>query len=190
MDRRTAVVPHSHISGKIHSLREARVMLDADLAVLYGVTTSSLNRAVLRNRDRFPEDFMFRLRVAALRSLRCQTGISNARTRGGRRYLPYAFTEQGIAMLSSLLRSERAVQVNIAIMRAFVQLRRAAATYEELRKKIEQLERRYDAKFEIVFSAIKQMLQPPRNAKMGIGFHVPLGSPRNSKNLRRVHLTN
>jgi hypothetical protein len=105
--------------------------------------------------------------------LRCQSGISNHPARGGRRYLPYAFTEQGVAMLSSVLRSQRAVSVNVAIMRAFVQVRRAIATHEELRKKLELLERRYDAKFEIVFSAIKQMLEPPTKPKSGIGFHAP-----------------
>jgi hypothetical protein len=147
-------------------------MLDADIAILYAIGTSNLNQAVGRNRGRFPEDFMFRLTAREARALISQSGISKPDGRGGSRHLPYAFTEQGIAMLSSVLRSARAVQVNIAIMRAFVQLRRAIASNDELRKKIEQMERRYDAKFEIVFSAIKQMLEPIEKPKFGIGFHA------------------
>jgi ORF6N domain len=142
---RHAIIPGSLASNRIPLVRETRTMLGADLAILYGISNFNLNKAVSRNRDRFPRDFMFRL-------------TAKPRGRGGARYLPYAFTEQGVAMLSSVLRSERALQVNIAIMRAFVELRRAVATNEELRKRIEQLERRYDAKFEVVFSAIKQML--------------------------------
>jgi hypothetical protein len=151
-------------------------MLGADLAILYGISNSNLNKAVGRNRDRFPRDFMFRLTAKEHVRLIFQTGIAKPLGRGGTRYLPYAFTEQGVAMLSSVLRGERAVQVNIAIMRAFVELRRAVATHEELRKRIEQLERRYDAKFEIVFGAIKQMLEPSVKPKSGIGFH-PIQKP-------------
>jgi hypothetical protein len=117
-------------------------MLGADLAILYGISNFNLNKAVSRNRDRFPRDFMFRLTAKEHVLLIFQSGIAKPRRRGGARYLPYAFTEQGVAMLSSILRSERALQVNIAIMRAFVELRRAVATNEELRKRIEQLERR------------------------------------------------
>ena len=185
-----AIVPSTVISSKIYLIRATRVMLDVDLASLYGVSTSHLNRAVFRNRDRFPPDFMLRLSLREASDLICQTGISKAETRGGRRFLPYAFTEQGVAMLSSVLRSARAVRVNIAIMRAFVQLRWQLATHEELRKKIEQMERRYDAKFEIVFSAIKQMLEPPAKSKPGIGFHVPLQRPRQPQGLRRQSVTN
>jgi hypothetical protein len=146
-------------------------MLDADIAVLYGVATFNLNKAVRRNRARFPQDFMFRLTPREHRALIFQSGISNKAGRGGNRYSPYAFTEQGVSMLSSVLRSERSVKVNIAIMRAFVELRRTIATHEQLRKKIEQLERRYDAKFEIVFTAIKQMLEPNVKPQSTIGFH-------------------
>ncbi len=167
------------VSARIHLCRDLRVMLDSDIAVLYRISTSNLNKAVGRNRDRFPGDFMFRLTARERNALIFQSGISKSRGRGGSRHLPYAFTEQGVAMLSSVLRSERAVQVNIAIMRAFVQIRRAAATHEELRKKIEQMERRYDAKFEVVFSAIKQMLEPPATPKRGIGFHAV---PKQAKN--------
>ena len=182
--KRKSVVSNTLISRKIYFIRETRIMLDADLAILYGVSTSNLNKAVRRNLERFPEDFMFRLKANEAAALTFQSGISKRAGRGGRRHLPYAFTEQGIAMLSSVLRSERAVQVNIAIMRAFVELRRTIATHEELRKKIEQMERRYDSKFEIVFSAIKQMLEPPAKPKPGIGFHQPPRPPAIPRNLR------
>lgn len=137
-------------------------MLDADLARLYAVTTSALNRAVLRNRERFPTDFMFGLTGQDLKS----------RGRGGRRYTPYAFTEQGVVMLSSVLRSERAVQVNVAIMRTFVRLREMLKTHEELRRKIDAMEKKYDARFQTVFATIKQMLETPVAAKKPIGFHA------------------
>ncbi|HEY2823858.1 MAG TPA: ORF6N domain-containing protein [Candidatus Acidoferrum sp.] len=159
------------MATKIRIIRDVRVILDADIANLYGITTFNLNKAVARNRDRFPRDFMFRLTAKERGNLIFQSGISSSRRWGGARHSPYAFTEQGVSMLSSVLRSERAVNVNIAIMRAFVELRRALATHEELRKKIEQMERRYDAKFEVVFSAIKQMLEPPPRTKSTIGFH-------------------
>jgi ORF6N domain len=159
------------VSRKIFFLREKYVMLDADLAMLYRVTTSHLNRAVQRNRDRFPEDFMFQLNREEMEALRFQIGISKNEGRGGRRYAPYAFTEQGIAMLSSVLRSERAVQVNIAIMRTFVRLRKMLTSNEELRRKIEELEERYDTQFQVVFTAIKEMLEAPEKPKRTIGFH-------------------
>lgn len=166
------IVPAALISQRIHFLRSARVMLDADLARLYGVTTSNLNKAVQRNRDRFPEDFMFRLKGAEMESLRFQIGISMKDGRGGRRYLPYVFTEQGVAMLSSVLRSARSVQVNIAIMRTFVRLREMLARNEGLRRKVEEMEKRYDTKFQLVFAAIKQMLETPIRPKRSIGFHI------------------
>jgi hypothetical protein len=168
---RHAIIPGSLASNRIHLVHETRIMFGADLAILYGISNFNLNKAVSRNRDWFPRDFMFRLTAKEHVLLIFQSGIAKPRGRGGTRYLPYAFTEQGVAMLSSILRSERAVQVNIAILRAFVELRRAVATNEELRKRIEQLERRYDAKFEVVFGAIKQMLEPPAKPKSGIGFH-------------------
>lgn len=184
-----AIVPSTLISSKIYLIRATRVMLDLDLASLYGVSTSHVNRAVVRNRDRFPPDFMLRLNSREASGLRCQTGISKCESRGGRRFLPYAFTEQGVAMLSSVLRSPRAVRVNIAIMRAFAQLRWQLATHEELRKKIEQMERRYDAKFEMVFSAIKQMLEPPVKPKPSIGFHGPLQRTKQPQSLGRRSVT-
>ena len=122
-------------------------MLDADLALLYGVTTKNLNKAVKRNGNRFPSDFMIRLRPKEVEDLRFQSGTSNASAHGGRRYLPYAFTEHGVAMLSSVLNSHRAVQVNIAIMRAFLHVRAMLATHEDLRRKITEMEKRYDSNF-------------------------------------------
>jgi hypothetical protein len=154
-------------------------MLDIDLARLYGVKTSILNQAVRRNLDRFPVDFMFQLNKTETANLRSQSKFSTSAEHGGRRYLPYAFTEQGVAMLSSVLRSERAVKVNIAIMRAFVQLREMLTSNQQLRRKIEEMEKRYDAKFQIVFDAIKRMLQTPKPLEYGIGFHA--GKARKNK---------
>jgi ORF6N domain len=151
------LVPIERIERRIFLIRGQKVMIDKDLAELYGVPTKVLNRATMRNNDRFPVDFMFQLTKDEFEALRCQIGTSNLKSqiatsnlisqiamssRGGRRYLPYAFTEQGIAMLSSVLRSKRAVQVNIAIMRAFVMFRQMIANNQELAKKIELLEKR------------------------------------------------
>jgi hypothetical protein len=172
------------IERAIVRLRGQNVMLDADLARLYGVETKALNQAVRRNIDRFPSDFMFQLNpdeAAALRSqfvtlnagrghalLRSQSVTSNGR--GGRRHLPYAFTEQGVAMLSSVLRSPRAIAVNIEIMRAFVQLRRLLDSNAELARKVAELERKYDGKFKAVFEAIRQLMAPSATAGKRIGF--------------------
>jgi hypothetical protein len=157
------------ISQRIHIIRGHRVMLDADLAELYGVPTYRLNEAVKRNYTRFPEDFMFRLTAAEYTSLISQFAISKI-GRGGRRKLPYVFTEQGVAMLSSVLNSDRAVQVNIAIMRAFVLLRRMLVSHEELARKVEALEKQYDVKFKVVFDAIRTLMEPPKTPKRRIGF--------------------
>ena len=144
-------------------------MVDADLAQLYGVETGSLVRAVKRNLARFPEDFMFQLSDSEWADLKCQLGISNGR--GGRRYPPYVFTEQGVAMLSSVLNSERAVQTNIAIMRAFGQLRRMLATHADLARQLEALEKKYDRQFRVVFDAIRELMAPPPPlSKKPIGF--------------------
>lgn len=148
-------------------------MLDSHLAGLYRVLTKNLNLAVRRNRDRFPEDFMFQLNEQEAEFLRLQIATSNVGS-GGRRYLPYVFTEQGVAMLSSVLKSKRAVQVNILIMRAFVKLREVMATHKELAHKIEALERKYhahDKELQIVFEAIQKLLEPPPiPPKRAIGF--------------------
>ena len=160
-------------------IRGHKVMLDSDLAKLYGVSVGRLNEAVKRNLGRFPDDFMFQLTQKETEILRCQNGTSNLRSQfamsslkwGGRRHPPYAFTEQGVAMLSSVLNSERAVQVNIAIMRAFVKLRRMLATNKDLARKLEALERKYDAEFKAVFDAIKKLMVLPEPPRRRIGFH-------------------
>jgi hypothetical protein len=172
------VIPANLMRQKIFLLRGTYVMVDADLARLYGVTTSNLNKAVRRNRERFPVDFMFALAKKDMESLRFQSGISKGTGRGGRRYRPFVFTEQGVAMLSSVLRSQRAVQVNLAIMRAFVHLRRLTVSNEELRRKIESMEKKYDARFQAVFATIKKMLEAPIPPRRQIGFHARVQSLR------------
>jgi phage regulator Rha-like protein len=160
------------VAAKILVIRNKRVMFDSDLAKLYDVETKNLNLQVKRNMRRFPTDFMFQL--AKQEFLRLQNETSK---RGGRRYLPYVFTEQGVAMLSSILNSERAIQVNIAIMRAFVRLREVLLTHKELAEKIDALEKKYadhDQKISVIFEAIKQLLEPIENPsvveKPRIGF--------------------
>jgi len=149
-------------------------MLDSDLAELYGVETKTLNRSVRRNAIRFPEDFMFQLTETEGEFLRCQIGTSKydpeKETRGGRRYLPLVFTEQGVAMLSSVLKSEEAALVNIEIMRAFVKLRAFLLTNQELARKLAALETKYDAQFKSVFDAIRELMTPaaPQQRKIGI----------------------
>jgi hypothetical protein len=146
-------------------------MLDADLAKLYGVETRVLIQAVKRNRRRFPADFMFQLPAKEVEFLRSQIVISK-KGRGGRRYRPYAFTGQGIAMLSSVLHSERAIRVNIEIMRTFVRLRRMLASNEELARKLDALEKKYDVQFKVVFDAIRRLMTPPETGRKPIGFVV------------------
>jgi len=156
------------VVAKILFIREQKVMLDQDLAELYGVATKVLTQAVKRNADRFPEDFMFQLTKQEFNDLRSQFVTSNW---GGRRYPPYAFTEQGVAMLSSVLRSERAIHVNIEIMRAFVCLRQMLASNAELARKLAALEKKYDAQFKVVFDAIRELMTPPEpKKKRSIGF--------------------
>jgi hypothetical protein len=148
-------------------------MLDVDLAVLYGVATKALVQAVKRNASRFPDDFAFRLTRQELDNLRSQTVTSSSW--GGRRYPPYAFTEHGVAMLSSVLRSERAAQVNIQIVGTFVRLRRLLATHEELARKLDALERRYDRQFKVVFDAIRELMapaEPKQRRRIGFGVGV------------------
>jgi ORF6N domain len=160
------------IVSSIRWIRGHKVLLDSDLASLYGVTTGNLNKAVKRNASRFPADFMFRLTKEDMRNLRFQFGIS---TWGGRRVRPYAFAEQGVAMLSSVLKSERAVKVNIAIMRAFVRLREALETNRELAQKFAELERRvgkHDEEIAAILEAIRQLMAPTQKPRREIGFHV------------------
>ncbi len=150
-------------------LRGHRVILDAHLAALYGVTTSNLNKAVSRNLERFPIDFMLQLCVEEYRNLKFQSGTSSW---GGTRKPPRAFTEQGVAMISSVLRGARAVQVNIEIMRAFVRLRQMLGANVELAKKLDALEKKYDAQFRVVFDAIRELMTPPAKPGKRIGFRA------------------
>ena len=166
-----SLIPVERIEQSIRLIRGDKVMLDSDLASLYEVETKALVRAVKRNLDRFPEDFMFQLSQEEFDDLRRHFGTSSAW--GGRRYAPYAFTEQGVAMLSSVLRSPRAVAVNVEIMRAFVRLRQMLASNAELARKLDALEKKYDDQFQIVFDAIRQSMLPPETKpKRRIGFRV------------------
>ncbi len=169
------------VENAIFLIRSQRVMLDRDLAALYGVRTSNLNKAVKRNLDRFPGDFMFQLTVEEAESLRFQSGILK---RGQHyKYLPSAFTEQGVAMLSGILRSHRAVQVNVAMMRAFVRLREALSLHKELAYQLAELERKiesHDAGIHSLFEAIRQLMAPtppPDAPKREIGFHIKEEGP-------------
>ena len=162
------VIPMERVENRILTIRGHRVMSDADLAELYGVPTKRLNEAVRRNVTRFPEDFMFQLTIGEADTLRSQFATSNGR--GGRRYIPYVFTELGVAMLSSVLNSERAVQVNIAIMRAFVRLRELAASHKDVHRRLDEMEQKYDAQFKVVFDAIRGLMDPPKIPRRRIGF--------------------
>jgi hypothetical protein len=154
------LLPLDAIQSRIYFVRDQKIMLDSDLAKLYGVTTFNLNKAVRRNLKRFPSDFMFHLTPRDYGALIFQIGISN-KGRGGRRHLPYVFTRDGVSMLSSVLRSERAIHVNITIMRAFGRMTETLATHKELTCKIDELEKKYDAQFRVVFDAIRELMKPP-----------------------------
>jgi ORF6N domain-containing protein len=167
------IIPIERVVQSIRWIRGQKVLLDSDLAALYGVTTGNLNKAVSRNRDRFPSDFMFQLSAEEAEDLIFQIGRSKGR--GGRRHRPYAFTEQRIAMLSSVLNSDRAIRVNIAIMRAFVKLRQVLETNHELARKFSELERRvakHDQEIAAILEAIRQLMAPPEKPRREIGFHV------------------
>jgi len=164
------VIPQQIIESKILFIRGKKVMLDKDLAVLYGVETRVLNQAVRRNINRFPEDFMFQLTKEEMDIWKSQIVISN-KEKMGLRKMPSAFTENGVAMLSSVLNSERAIKVNIQIMRTFTKIREMLATHKELRRKIEEMEKKYDAQFKVVFDAMRQlMIEPPLKTRKRIGF--------------------
>ena len=158
------------IEHRIYFVRGHKVMLDSDLAELYEVQTKVLNQAVRRHDARFPEDFMFQLTAEETEALRSQI-VTSKKGRGGRRYAAFVFTEQGVAMLSSVLNSERAVQVNIAIMRAFVRLRSILAEHKDLARKLEALEKKYDSQFRVVFNAIRELMTPTAPPRRRIGFH-------------------
>ena len=164
-----AKIPVERIENTIYLIRGEKVILDRDLAELYGVETKALKQAVRRNIERFPDDFMFELSKAELENWRSQFVTSNADLMG-LRYSPMAFTEQGVAMLSSVLRSKRAVQVNVEIMRTFVRLRQMLSSNAELAQKLNALEKKYDSQFKIVFDAIKKLMLPPPSSKSEIGF--------------------
>lgn len=179
------------IQHAIFLVRGKRVMLDSDLAAVYGVATKVLVQGVSRNINRFPVDFMCRLTRHELTGLRSQFVTSNVpiEGRGGRRHLPYVFTEQGVAMLSSVLRSPRAIQANIAIMRAFVRVRALPGSNEELERKLEDLEKKYSANFKIVFDAIRELMSPPTPQPRAIGFRSARGPGARGKPRERFTLS-
>jgi ORF6N domain len=168
-------IPSERIERRILLIRGQKVMLSTDLAELYGVAPRVLVQAVKRNHERFPGDFMFQLTKEEYGNLKSQFVISS--WGGARRATPYAFTEQGVAMLSSVLRSNRAVEVNIAIMRAFVKLREMLASNSELARRLDRMEKNYDTKFKIVFDAIRELMKPPEKPRRTIGFG-PAPQPR------------
>ena len=163
----TTAIPYEMIQSKIFLIRGKKVMLDRDLAELYGVKTEQLTRQVRRNRERFPDDFLLQLTKEEVTNLICHFGRSSW---GGARKPPFAFTEHGILMLSSVLNSSRAIQVNVQIMKTFIQLREMLAGHKELRRKIEEMESKYDYQFKAVFQAIKELLNPSQKPKEPIGF--------------------
>jgi hypothetical protein len=164
------LIPVERIENKILLIRGHKVMLDRDLASLYGVTTGNFNKAVRRNMKRFPDDFMFQLTRAEYHSLRFHFGILKKGEHS--KYLPFAFTEQGVAMLSGILNSDRAIAVNIQIMRTFVKLKRMIADNKDLSRRLDELEAKYDERFQSVFEAIRQLMAPPPvPPKRKIGFH-------------------
>jgi len=179
MSKERSLIPLERIEQSILLIRGQKVMLDRDLAYLYGVTTKVLNQAVKRHKDRFPEDFMFQLTMeegkiwwTEVRGGGLRSQIVTLKRGQHIKYRPYAFTEHGILMLSSVLNSERAIKVNIEIMRAFVRLRQILASSRELSKRLDELEKKYDAQFKIVFEAIRQLMTAPEPKKRPIGFLV------------------
>jgi len=164
------LIRREEIHPRILRFRGHNVIVDADLALIYGVSTKALNQAVRRNADRFPKDFMFHLTADEAARLRSQS-VTLKRSRGQhRKYLPHAFTEHGVAMLATVLRSERAVQVSIEIVRAFIRLRKALESHGDLSRKLDALEEKYDAQFAEVFEAIRELIAPPMPARKRIGF--------------------
>ena len=150
--------PMENVENRIYFVRRKKVMLDSDLAQLYGVSSKILIQAVKRNKERFPADFMYQLTSNEVTDLRSQFVTSKKGGRGGRRYAPYVFTEQGVAMLSSILNSPRAIAVNIEIMRTFVRIREVSISYDEIKQKIDELEKKYDMQFQVAFKAIKLLI--------------------------------
>jgi hypothetical protein len=178
-------IPTERIESRIFLIRGQKVMLDADLAELYGVEVKALNQAVRRNQERFPADFMFQLKHEEFTNLRSQI-VTSSSPHGGRRYQPLVFTEQGVAMLSGLLNSPRAIAVNIAIMRTFVRLRQLIASHADLARKLAELENKYDEQFKVVFDAIRELMSPavPRRSRE-MGFHTGIDSLRPARKKRK-----
>ncbi|MBI3583084.1 MAG: ORF6N domain-containing protein [Nitrospinae bacterium] len=176
------LIPLNPIAQRILLIRGHRVMLDSDLADLYEVSTKRLNEQVRRNIKRFPPDFMFQLTPEEFTSLRSQNATLKIGRGQHRKYLPYAFTEQGVAMLSGVLNSECAIDVNVAIMRAFVKLREFAMTHKELSRKLNAMEKKYDAQFKVVFDAIRQLMTPPEPKRRKIENASPLPMEESNKN--------
>ena len=166
------LVPSQVIERRILLIRGDKVMLDTDLSELYGVPTKRLNEQVRRNLQRFPSDFMFQLTNSGTEVLRSQFATLKSGRGKHRKYLPYAFTEQGVAMLSTVLNSDRAIEVNIEIMRTFVRLRKMIATHKHLARKLEELEKKYDSHFRVVFDAIRHLMAQPESRENKIGFRV------------------
>jgi len=174
MEKPRAMVAESRIARHIAFVRGHKVMLDRDLAVLYGVSTKRLNEQVRRNSERFPSDFMFQLTSEEVENLRSQFATSSWR-HGGRRFLPLAFTEQGVAMLSGVLKGRRAVLVNVEIMRTFVKLRQILSSHAELARKLEEMEKKYDSQFRVVFDAIRELMSVEPGEDRLIGFRPSRG---------------
>ena len=173
MTTRLTKLSVEQIESSIFFIRGEKVMLDSDLAGLYGVTTKALNQAVSRNKDRFPTDFMFRLTVVEHESLNRSQIVTGLQRHRDPRFPPFAFTEQGVAMLSGVLRSTRAIKVNVEIMRTFVKFRRMLTSNAELARKLAELESKYDLQFKVVFDAIRQLMLVPPATKKAIGFRAP-----------------
>lgn len=168
--KQSSLIPVETIEQAIYLIRGEKMMLDRDLAELYQVTTAALNQAVRRNRERFPSDFMFQLTRSEVTQLNRSQIVIGSQKHRDPRFRPYAFTEQGIAMLSSVLRSKRAISVNIEIMRAFVKLRQMLASNTALSRRLDELESTYDRQFKVVFDAIRQLMSPPAPDRKQIGF--------------------
>jgi hypothetical protein len=178
--KQSSLIPVETIEKTIYLIRGQKVMLDADLASLYQVTTKALNQAARRNRDRFPDDFMFQLTTKELEELNRSQIVTASQKHRDPRFRPYAFTEQGVAMLSSVLHSKRAIFVNIEIMRTFARLRLMLATNSELSRRLNDLESKYDRQFKVVFDAIRQLMSPASSGRKQIGFRSARQNPETS----------
>jgi len=183
MDGQTSLIPMERIERAILSIRGEKVMLDGDLAELYGVETKVLNQAVKRNVSRFPEDFMFQLTAIEVFKLNRSQIVTGSQKHRDPRFPPYAFTEHGALMLANVLNSERAAQTSVQVVRAFVRLRQMLASNAELARKLAALENKYDAQFKVVFDAIRQLMSPPEPKRREIGFHVKYdeGKPKSKQ---------